>query len=150
MRSQIRARAQTAERRQKLQIGGGVLLVALIWTLALWPSGDQQPASQSVPPSGATYTPWTTGPFAGTTPRPSGSSIPTVRESTIATVRPTATAPAVRERPPATSTATVAPVTTPSTSASSTNKGKGNGKPPKPTRPPSSTSGFDLFGIFGF
>lgn len=152
MRSQIRARAQTAERRQKLQIGGGVLLVAVIWTLALWPSGDQQPASQVVRPSGTGYTPWTTGPFVGTTPTTSESRVPTARESTTPTVRQVAPAPAPTRRPAVTSTTragTQAPAPTSSTSSPPTKKGNGNGKPPKPTGSPSPAGGIDLFDIFG-
>jgi hypothetical protein len=156
MRNQIRARAEATERRQRLQIGGGSLLVALIWIIALWPSSGEEPASQPVPAPRASYTPWTTGPFVGTTPTTSGSSVPRVLQSTIPTAGSSADAvapqPEGRVAPPTTTVAgTRAPAPAPTTTSTPGKKGNGNGKPPKPTNQPAPTSseGTDLLDVFG-
>jgi hypothetical protein len=152
MRNQIRARAQASERRQRLQIGGGSLLVAVIWIVALWPSDGEEPASHPVPAPPSSYTPWTTGPFVGSTPTATETSVPTVLQSTIPTVTPSggAVAPRLGDRVPTsplatTSTRTQAPA--PTTTSTPSKRGNGNGKPPKPTPP--GGDGFDLLDIFG-
>jgi hypothetical protein len=157
MRNQIRARAQAAKRRQRLQIGAGSLLVALIWTVALWPSTNEEPASHPVPVPRASYTPWTTGPFVGTTPTSAGTSVPTVLGSTIPTIGPAGGA-AVRQpgqgatpAPPTTVAGTGATSPAPTTTSTPGKRGNGNGKPPKSTNQPSPTTseGTSLLDIFG-
>lgn len=162
MRSQMQARLRATRRRQRLQIGGGTLVVAAIWTVALWPSaGDEaDPLPTSAPP--VAFTPWTRGTYPGSSPTPSAeSSIPTVLASTVPTVGASGAGPSGRVgrdavRTPSTSTTTGATAPPATATAAMTTKGpkpgNGTGKPSKPTQQPSPTStgdGFDLFDIFG-
>lgn len=160
MRNQIRARRAAATRRQRLQIGGGSLLVAGIWSVALfWPgSGGDEPASHRVPVPRASYSAWDR-PFDGTTSAGNtATSIPTVVPSTVSTAEPTSPvgapppAPETTAPPVTSGPSTGSPSPSPSPTSERTKKGNGTGKPSKPAPPtpsPSTSEGFDLLDLFG-
>ena len=134
MRSQTRAQTRAAERRQRLQIGGGALAVAAIWTLALWPSDGGGSGPQGAPGRRPAFVPWTTGPFVGTTP----SVVPATPSSPVTSI-PTVVGTPVAPRVSG-GTATVAPRRAPVTSvrASTTSPSPTSGpkRGNRPTLPP--------------
>jgi hypothetical protein len=152
MQSRKQTSDAASDRRQRLQIGGGALAVAVIWTLALWPSGDDSMERQSGPVPAVSPSPWTTGSFRGTpqttspgsaqTPSATSSTAPAVGAST-APARPgtTYTAPAAGPGAPA-------PTSSPkATRTTSEDEWTPPGQVNKTTRPPKALSLTDLLGI---
>jgi hypothetical protein len=134
---------------QRLQIGGGALAVAVIWTLALWPSGDNTMEGQSGPVPAVSPTPWTTGPFVGTAQTTS----PGLVRSSNTTTAPTAGAstapptPGTRYTPPP-GPAAPAPTSSPkATSTTSDDAWTPPGQVNKTTRPPKALSLTDVLDI---